>query len=49
MKVSSFDAPLLVEKLGLRGLLVRDCSSFPGLDGGFVRIAVRTGGRTAAL
>lgn len=43
MKVGSFDAPLLVQKLGLRGLLVRDCSSFPGLDSGFVRIAVRTG------
>ncbi len=42
MKVGSFDVPLLVEKLGLRGLLVRDCSSFPGLDGGFVRIDVRT-------
>ena len=42
MKVDSFDAPLLVEKLGLRGLLVRGCSSFPGLDSGFVRIAVRT-------
>lgn len=43
VKVGSFDAPLLVEKLGRRGLLVRDCSSFPGLDNGFVRIAVRTG------
>lgn len=43
MKVGSFDASLLVEKLGHRGLLVRDCSSFPGLDSGFVRIAVRTG------
>jgi threonine-phosphate decarboxylase len=42
IKVTSADASLLVEKLGLRGLLVRDCSSFPGLDGGFVRIAVRT-------
>lgn len=43
MKVGSFDAPLLAQKLGLRGLLVRDCSSFPGLDSGFIRIAVRTG------
>ncbi len=43
MKVDFFDAPLLVEKLGLRGLLVRDCSSFPGLDSGFIRVAVRTG------
>lgn len=42
MKIGTFDAPLLVEKLGLRGLLVRDCSSFPGLDNSFVRIAVRT-------
>jgi threonine-phosphate decarboxylase len=42
IKVGSFDAPLLVQKLGIRGLLVRDCSSFPGLDSGFVRISVRT-------
>ena len=43
MKISSFDASLLVQKLGIRGLLVRDCSSFPGLDSGFVRVSVRTG------
>jgi threonine-phosphate decarboxylase len=42
IKVGSFDAQLLVQKLGIRGLLVRDCSSFPGLDSGFVRISVRT-------
>jgi threonine-phosphate decarboxylase len=36
-------AALLVEKLALRGLLVRDCSSFQGLDTRFIRIAVRTG------
>ncbi|HSQ77950.1 MAG TPA: threonine-phosphate decarboxylase CobD [Nitrospirota bacterium] len=43
VKIGSFDASLLVQKLGIRGLLVRDCSSFPGLDNGFVRISVRTG------
>lgn len=41
IKIASAD-PLLVEKLGRRGLLVRDCSSFPGLENGFVRISVRT-------
>ncbi len=49
MKVGSFDVPLLVEKLALRGFLVRDCSSFPGLDGGFVRVAVRTRGENGRL
>ncbi len=32
----------IAHELALRGLLVRDCSSFPGLDSRFVRIAVRT-------
>jgi threonine-phosphate decarboxylase len=49
MKVGSFDALLLVEKLGLRGFLVRDCSSLPGLGSGFVRIAVRTGRENSRL
>ena len=42
IKVSSAESTLLVEKLALRGLLVRDCSTFTGLDGRFLRIAVRT-------
>lgn len=32
-----------------RGILVRDCSSFAGLDGGYIRIAVRTRGDNAKL
>lgn len=42
IKVSSAETTLLVEKLALRGLLARDCSSFTGLDGRYLRIAVRT-------
>jgi threonine-phosphate decarboxylase len=41
-KVTSMDAFTLREKLGVQGLLVRDCSTFPGLDGRYIRIAVRT-------
>ena len=42
LKITSNDPCLLVSRLGERGLLVRDCSSFPGLDDRFLRIAVRT-------
>ena len=42
IKLTSIDAWKLTEKLGQRGLLVRDCSSFSGLGNGYVRIAVRT-------
>jgi threonine-phosphate decarboxylase len=41
-KLTSFDAHTLIDRLGERGLLVRDCSSYPGLDNRFIRIAVRT-------
>lgn len=41
LKLTSIDAWHLTEKLGQRGLLVRDCSSFPGLSNRYVRIAVR--------
>lgn len=41
MKVP-MNATLLTEKLALRGLLVRDCSSFAGLDNRFIRITLRT-------
>jgi threonine-phosphate decarboxylase len=41
-KLASVDAWHLAEKLGQRGLLVRDCTSFPGLSNRYVRIAVRT-------
>jgi threonine-phosphate decarboxylase len=42
IKLTSIDAWRLTEKLGQRGILVRDCSSFPGLGSSYVRIAVRT-------
>jgi threonine-phosphate decarboxylase len=42
LKLTSIDAWQLAEKLGQRGLLIRDCSSFPGLSNRYVRIAVRT-------
>ncbi|MDA8442191.1 MAG: threonine-phosphate decarboxylase CobD [Peptococcaceae bacterium] len=31
----------LVRALGLQGILVRECSNFPGLDGHYFRVAVR--------
>ncbi|MDR3349068.1 MAG: threonine-phosphate decarboxylase CobD [Acidaminococcales bacterium] len=34
-------AKRLSERLAGRGVLVRDCGNYPGLDGGYVRIAVR--------
>lgn len=42
MKVPAAHAPLLTEKLAQRGFVVRDCSSFPGLDRRFLTIAVRS-------
>jgi threonine-phosphate decarboxylase len=39
-----WDAPRLQQSLIRQRILVRDCRSFPGLGGGFIRIAVR--GRT---
>ncbi|HTP05778.1 MAG TPA: threonine-phosphate decarboxylase CobD [Nitrospirota bacterium] len=42
LKLTSIDAWHLTEKLGQRGLLIRDCSSFPGLSNRYVRIAVLT-------
>jgi threonine-phosphate decarboxylase len=42
IKITSMDVPTFIKRLGERGILVRDCSSIPGLDGSFIRIAVRT-------
>ncbi len=36
-----WDAPRLQQGLIRYGMLIRDCRSFPGLGGGFMRIAVR--------
>lgn len=41
-KLTSMDAYTLREKLGAQGMLVRDCSTFPGLDGRYIRIAIRS-------
>ncbi|HYA87206.1 MAG TPA: threonine-phosphate decarboxylase CobD [Nitrospirota bacterium] len=41
-KVTSMDAYMLREKLGAQGMLVRDCSNFPGLDDRYIRIAIRS-------
>ena len=38
---SGFSAAQLRERMLERGILVRDCSSFQGLDGFYVRVAVR--------
>lgn len=40
---------LLQKKLLDRGILVRDCSTFRGLDSGYIRIAVRTRKENLAL
>ncbi|WP_157729614.1 threonine-phosphate decarboxylase CobD [Tumebacillus algifaecis] len=32
----------LTERLGERGILIRDCADYPGLGAGFYRVAVRT-------
>jgi threonine-phosphate decarboxylase len=42
VKITSVDVPTFIGKLGERGILVRDCSSFPGLDAQYIRITVRT-------
>jgi len=35
------NSSLLAEKLGCQGILIRDCSTFRGLDNRFIRVAVR--------
>lgn len=42
LKLASVSGPALTDKLALRGILIRDCSSFPGLGNRYIRIAVRT-------
>jgi threonine-phosphate decarboxylase len=37
-----WDAPRLQQGLIRHGILIRDCRSFPGLGGEFMRIAVRS-------
>ncbi|MBF0319416.1 MAG: threonine-phosphate decarboxylase [Nitrospirae bacterium] len=42
-------APVLYEELRKRGILVRDCSNFSGLNGSYLRIAVKTHRENALL
>jgi threonine-phosphate decarboxylase len=42
VKFASIDTHSLRDKLGSRAMLVRDCSTFPGLGDRYMRIAVRT-------
>jgi threonine-phosphate decarboxylase len=42
VKFVSADTHSIRERLGLRSMLVRDCSTFPGLDSRYIRISVRT-------
>ncbi len=36
------DIPALTSQMASRGILIRDCSNYPGLQAGYYRIAVRT-------
>lgn len=38
---TSFSSSVLTHRLAKRGILVRDCSNFPGLSNKFIRVAVR--------
>lgn len=42
LKLTSLDGQVIIDRLGEQGLLVRNCSSFEGLDNRYIRIAVRT-------
>jgi len=42
-------APELQLRLGRQGLLIRDCSNYPGLSPGFFRVAVRNRGENLQL
>ena len=40
--VDWLDAGEFVAKMRKKGIMIRDCSNYPGLNSKFVRIAVRT-------
>lgn len=42
IRQSGFTAPQLKEKMLRHGILIRDCSSFKGLDEYYIRVSVRT-------
>ncbi|PXF57798.1 MAG: threonine-phosphate decarboxylase [Candidatus Methanogaster sp.] len=39
---TGMDSPEMVEQMAGNGILVRDCATFRGLDGRYIRVAVRT-------
>lgn len=41
IEITAGTAPELTDLLGQRGILVRDCSSFAGLEGEFIRVAIK--------
>jgi histidinol-phosphate/aromatic aminotransferase/cobyric acid decarboxylase-like protein len=49
IRKSGFTAAELADKLLRQGILIRDCTSFKGLDEYFVRIAVKTHGENKRL
>jgi threonine-phosphate decarboxylase len=49
IKFASMDGRSITQTLGLRGILVRDCSTIPGLDNRYIRVAVRTKKENARL
>ena len=42
LRVDRLDAPELAERLLAKGIAVRDCQNFTGLDNRFIRVAIRT-------
>lgn len=44
-----FDATRLQREMGRRGVLIRDASRFPGLDGRYIRLAVKLRDQNAAM
>ncbi len=42
LKLTSVSGPALCDKLALRGILIRDCSTFPGMGNRHIRITVRS-------
>jgi threonine-phosphate decarboxylase len=49
MPANSIGVPLLQQRLGEKGILIRSCTTFRGLDDRFFRIAVRTRTENARL
>ena len=39
----------IIQELGKRGILVRDCGNFHGLEGEFIRVAIKDRGSMSSL